>query len=213
MIRARMVAAGITVTDSPLWKDSIMSLLGIGKVKCYTIFSYHCLWPPFCKSVNTGSFIFSAWNAFHMHTISSQKEWSARRGLLFCDKLTVVPGLPGKDQGDEQVKNYVILIGMLLLIALPAGAMAACSGSCGSAVSSRPCQTSCVMGSYECTTQITCANQIHCPQGGQGCGTTGCSTSTSCISAGCTDGTACSQMQAYCDNIPRIIQTILTYQR
>ncbi len=134
------------------------------------------------------------------YTISSV---SIERG--FCEKwfiirceITDIPGYPGKDQGDEIMKKFRILIGLLLLIAIPAGAMAACNGSCANAAPAQSCEPACPMGSSNGNIQATCADQSLCPAGGQDCGVTGCSTSSSCVSAGCSDGTGCQQMQTYC---------------
>jgi hypothetical protein len=87
---------------------------------------------------------------------------------------------------------------MLLLIALPAGAMAACGGGCVNAAQPQSCESACPMGSADCNVQATCADHTLCPDGGKDCGVTECAASPSCVSAGCSDGTACQQMQAYC---------------
>ena len=100
------------------------------------------------------------------------------------------------------MKKFIILISMLLLIALPAGAMAACAGSCVKAAPSQSCETACPMGNLDCNAQTTCADQALCPAGGQGCGVAGCAESPGCVAAGCSDGTSCEQMQACGTNSP-----------
>ena len=105
-----------------------------------------------------------------------------------------------EDQGVRNKMKKLLIIGLAMLLLLPASAMA-CGGSCGnnaqaqSCSAAQSCSTACPAGTAGCAGQQSCADSSLCPDNGQGCVNGGCATNVYCVSTGCTNGATCQSAQ------------------